>query len=332
MSNEAASAQLSSTRTHDIYPVVPDLAPEGDSGLPTPIRTLLFDRSDAEPDGHSKTSTFAVLDAAKLLGLPEILASSGLPHACLFRDPALEDYGDTAPWLVELEEDHRLTRDLVTQSDAQWHLWGRDAGIFMRGAFTLADLRSHLRKFTKVRDDTGAWFFFRFWEPKSAEAYFSYLCDRPEKAALWFPERLKALSFHVPVFQENAFLTIHAESHQDGMNPSKPFVFGPEEMQLLRMQQVTDFEQRLGQHLNGQSGGFADLTEAEKTTKIRELSAMAGSYEFTREQAVANFALAAVLCGQHPANVDELKNILKDRKLGQIKRSEELLMRVRNMS
>ncbi|MBL3597810.1 DUF4123 domain-containing protein [Rhodovulum sulfidophilum] len=110
--------------------------------------------------------TYAVLDAAKVHGLPEMLETSGLDHACLFQGAAAEDYRDVAPWLVRLEESHRLTRGLFTQSDAPWDMWDREPGIFLRSAASLDALRKHLRKFTKVRDEDGKWYYARFWEPR----------------------------------------------------------------------------------------------------------------------------------------------------------------------
>lgn len=54
--------------------------------------------------------TFALLDGALIEGLQERLEDSDLPHVCLFQGRALEDWGHVAPWLVELQPQHDLTR------------------------------------------------------------------------------------------------------------------------------------------------------------------------------------------------------------------------------
>ncbi|WP_179381795.1 DUF4123 domain-containing protein [Jannaschia marina] len=114
--------------------------------------------------------TYAVLDAAKLPGLPEMLETSGLDHACLFQGAAAEELRDVAPYLVRLEEGHRFTRGLFTQGEGPGDMWDRESGIFLRSQGSLNDLRKHLRKFTKLQDGEGKWFYFRFWEHHVQEA------------------------------------------------------------------------------------------------------------------------------------------------------------------
>ena len=95
-----------------------------------------------------------------------MLEASGLDHTCLFQGAAAEDLRDVAPWLVRLEEGHRLTRGLFAHGNAPWDMWDREPGIFLRSTATLAALRKHLRKFTKVQDEDGMWYYARFWEPR----------------------------------------------------------------------------------------------------------------------------------------------------------------------
>ena len=44
--------------------------------------------------------TYAILDAAKAPGLPELLAASELEHRCLFKGDTYEELKDVAPWIV----------------------------------------------------------------------------------------------------------------------------------------------------------------------------------------------------------------------------------------
>ncbi len=119
------------------------------------------------------TGTYAILDAAKVVNLPELLESSGLEHRCLFKGKAFEELKDAAPWIVRLEESNGLTRNLFTQGDAPWHLWSAEPGIYIRSRAPLDDIWRHLRKFTKLRDSAGRWVYFRFWEPDTIQAYLS---------------------------------------------------------------------------------------------------------------------------------------------------------------
>lgn len=129
--------------------------------------------------------SYALLDAARAPGLPELLETSRLEHLCLFRG-ARDQVGQAAPWLVRLEPDHKLTRNLLRASDRPWHLWGKDCGIFLRSDASLSQLVSHFRRFTRVRDHRNRWVFFRFWDPLVAATFFSGIAGDPERIARFF--------------------------------------------------------------------------------------------------------------------------------------------------
>ncbi|EPX80608.1 DUF4123 domain-containing protein [Litoreibacter arenae] len=143
--------------------------------VPDVLYDLLFGQpkqteSELEPVRGNATKasplyTHAILDATKVSNLPELLAASGLEHRCLFKGEAYEDMKDVAPWIVRLEDGHGFTCSLFTCSDAPWHLWNSAPGIYFRSSGKLDELWGHFRKFTKVQDDDGKWFYFRFWEP-----------------------------------------------------------------------------------------------------------------------------------------------------------------------
>lgn len=108
--------------------------------------------------------TYAILEAAKIINLPELLADSGLDHRCLFKGDAYDELKDVAPWIVRLEEGNRFARKLFTKSDAPRHLWGAEQALYLRSRAALEQLWRHFRKLTRVRNEAGKWFYFRFWE------------------------------------------------------------------------------------------------------------------------------------------------------------------------
>ncbi len=138
--------------------------------VPPALREALFGQPEStEGRATRPLHTYAVLDAAKVLGLPDMLETSGLEHACLFAGDAADELRDVAPWLVRLEEGDPFTRGLFTRGDAPWQMWDSEPGIFLRSQGSLDDLRKHLRKFTKVRARNEKWYYFRFWEPMCLE-------------------------------------------------------------------------------------------------------------------------------------------------------------------
>ena len=126
----------------------------------------LSDQGVAGPYGY------AILDAALIPNLPEMLEASGLPHRCLFRIDEAPELAATAPWLVALQGEGRLLRGLFTRGKAPQHLWDRHAAIFLTSHAGLSDLWQMLRRFTRVRDERGRWYYWRFWD---ARALYSFL-------------------------------------------------------------------------------------------------------------------------------------------------------------
>ncbi|NSX56065.1 DUF4123 domain-containing protein [Parasulfitobacter algicola] len=155
--------------------------------VPDALQNSLFGQTDPDRPLH----TYAILDAAKVTNLPELLSTSKLEHRCLFKGQAADDLKNVAPWVVKLEADNTFTRHLFTHDpvdDVPWYLWDKEAGIYIRSTATLDQLRAHFRKFTKVQDDAKKWFYFRFWEPSVLISYFKdRMIDSDKIDALFKP-------------------------------------------------------------------------------------------------------------------------------------------------
>ena len=183
-----------------IEPLTAQFGIEAPKVVPTALYEVLFGQleptqSELGPNGNSQAEapplqTYAVLDAAKIPGLPELLAASGLKNSCLFQGDTFDELKDVAPWLVHLKEENSLTRNLFTRSGAQWHLWDKEANVVLRSFASLNVLRSHLRRFTRVQTAQGASLYMRFWEPKWTVPLIGGL---PDPDATRFFEHITAL-------------------------------------------------------------------------------------------------------------------------------------------
>ncbi|WP_339108535.1 DUF4123 domain-containing protein [Thioclava sp. GXIMD4216] len=111
--------------------------------------------------------TYAILDAAKApYLLTGLLDQADLMFQSLFQGSAAEELEECAPYLVELQKGHDFTRHLMTRLDDGVGLWDQELGIYVRSRASFDDLRRHFRKFTRLQDYHGQWFYFRFWEPE----------------------------------------------------------------------------------------------------------------------------------------------------------------------
>nr|WP_281356659.1 DUF4123 domain-containing protein [Sulfitobacter algicola] len=129
------------------------------------------------------------MDASKMMGMAEVLGNSGLQHKCLFKGQAYDDLRDVAPWIVRLAEDNSFTRHLFTHDpddDVPWYLWAKRPGLYIRSTASLDQLWQHFRKFTRLQNEAGKWFYFRFWEPGPMVDYFTDMAADKGRVARWF--------------------------------------------------------------------------------------------------------------------------------------------------
>lgn len=155
---------------------VPDALHDALFGQPLPTAAEIEAAGD-DPNAVSPMQAYAILDAAKLTNLPDLLERSGLEHGRLFKGAAYDEFKNVAPWIVRLEDGIGFTRSLFTRSDAHWHLWDKESGIYARSRGSLDDMWKHFRRFNKVQNEDGKWFYFRFWEPTFVEASLAILND-----------------------------------------------------------------------------------------------------------------------------------------------------------
>ncbi|RCK51700.1 hypothetical protein TH25_08465 [Thalassospira profundimaris] len=144
---------------------VPDALMEPIFGQPEP--------TEAENAQYAGTKTvpslktYAILDSAKIpYILTSLLESSDLRYQSLFQGKTQEELEEHAPYLVELKPESGFTKQLFTGLKGVNGLWEKELGIFIRSRTNFDDIRRHFRKFTRVQDKDGKWFYFRFWEAK----------------------------------------------------------------------------------------------------------------------------------------------------------------------
>jgi hypothetical protein len=121
---------------------------------------------------------YALIDAAGVPNLARRLDRERIPSRCLFSNEVAEELGDVAPYLVRLPPDAKFTRDLFTQTQDQneSHYYRSDAAILLLSDAGLDAVWSHLRKYTRMVDDFGKSFYFRFWDP----SFRHFVVDSPE--------------------------------------------------------------------------------------------------------------------------------------------------------
>jgi hypothetical protein len=149
---------------------------------------------------------YALLDAARDPRVYTLVSGSGLPFACLYDGALPQELAEVAPYLVRLRRERPFTARLMSEG------WGESWGCFVSAALELPELRKHLRRFLRVKQEDGKTLVFRYYDPRVLRAYLP-TCTPEElttffgpitrfvaeeeggKAALAFEKAGEALSF-----------------------------------------------------------------------------------------------------------------------------------------
>lgn len=107
---------------------------------------------------------FAVVDAAVVPNLPELIETSECVAQSLFSGQTAQELAANGPWLVALAPGDAFTRMLLTTSAAPWHLAGCGGFVLLRSTAGFKALRRHLRSVVSACDTTGRKLYFRFWQ------------------------------------------------------------------------------------------------------------------------------------------------------------------------
>lgn len=147
-------------------------------------RTVEFTPNSAGPpdklgwlfDGSLGKNCFAILDAATIPNLPDLLSTSDQQFDCLFTGKAREDLSNVAPWILRLNPASRFAQRLWIQGNASWQMGGKFRGLLLSSDDDLAQVIRHFRRLTRVRRaDADEWMYFRFYDPHTIAAIAPHL-------------------------------------------------------------------------------------------------------------------------------------------------------------
>ncbi|MFT6451410.1 MAG: hypothetical protein ACJA06_000894 [Halocynthiibacter sp.] len=293
---------------------VPDMLRDTVLGQPQPTK-IESQRTDEDAPQMSPAGTYAILDAAKIKNLPELLETSGLEHRCLFKGDAFDELKDVAPWIVRLENGNRFTRNLFTCSDAPWHLWDDQPGIYLRSHGTLNEMWGHFRKFTRVQDENGKWIYFRFWESGSLLELLQSWRDNSGKLASFFAASQPHSVLNVICLDhiDRSASVVALSDHTDRIGSNVQFSLNAADRHVLSSWRETRFDRMLLLELGGKYPDFARRPQASREAWLQSVIEAAERVEIKLEGALADFAHAAHLLGANPATHGETVHIVADK-------------------
>lgn len=271
--------------------------------------------------------TYAILDAAKVFGLADLLEVSGLACRCLFKGDSASQYRDVAPYLVELKEGNSFTTTLFTylpdraENMTSVHMWHKEPGIYVRSRASFDEIWKHFRKFTRIQDEDDKWYFFRFWEPDVLKTYLRANASNVAVLHRFAGHPTCPLSFLV-VRERDCWRATVRMGDADENNPA-PIRFTPVDQQSLAAMRWRRFQENLMLHVKQdypeQYTGLGENLLLEWSNEGRERG-------FRIEKANYNWLITQILCYGQGQTVDDLISRIPGwGVLSELDRSYELL-------
>lgn len=125
-------------------------------------------------------SVWMILDGARDRRIYSDLMNSHLVYSCLYSGTLPYEIEVAAPYLVQLEQGDKSTRDLIERA------WGQAWGVFLRTDIRMDRLRRHLRTMLLVRTWRGERLIFRYYDPRVLRVYLP-TCTQEELKTVFGP-------------------------------------------------------------------------------------------------------------------------------------------------
>lgn len=106
-----------------------------------------------------------IVDGARDRSVYGTLLDSYLDYSCLYHGDIPPELEIAAPYLVQLEYDDSYSTKLLQRA------WGDSWGILLKCDSGVDTLRRHLRTLLTVRDQTGNFLLFRYYDPRVLRIY-----------------------------------------------------------------------------------------------------------------------------------------------------------------
>lgn len=300
----------------DLAPLDAQFAIAAPKTVPDALAPALFGQPTPSPEQHAPTNLhcYAVLDAARIPALPELLEASELEHRCLFKGEAYADYKDVAPWLVRLEPQSKFTRNLFTRTEADLHVWDAEPGIFIRSHAPLKDLWRHLRKFTKLQDEAGKWFYFRFWEPRVCIAFTQALATGASEKLVW-RRLVQAAPVHCVIALDTEAGAAHLFENPPDIAPDPRNaipVLTREDRAIMVAMRIERFDREAMALFSAEFSEFAKLAPPEQTQWYHSMLSRSERDGIRLEPALLNYGRAELTIkrdlSEHPSTWDFIKD------------------------
>lgn len=295
------------------------------------LKSVLFPSAKEETSGK-QLNTYFLLDAAQVTavdGVFSLAKADELGVKPLLSGEPLKGLKNYAPYLInltltadQLESDEipAFHKDLLNQ------YWGKNCGIFLHSYADLDILARHCKKFIKLKDDDDRWYFFRYYDPRVAKDYFSWMATDKARVAKWFGVK-QGLALIKGIVMEanqgNDFLTIGLQNCQQ-LNVQSSIQLSTIERSWMKQSRWTGIKNAIYEDLKTELAEDPYAISQLSRDLIETWCEEALRLGYTTERAIYDFAFSQTLAHHFDLNLSEVNQYLAAKDDADLEKAKEL--------
>lgn len=201
--------------------------------------------------------------------------------------------------------------------------WGKNTGILLHSSESIDKVVFHLKKFIKIQNNQGQWFFFRFFDPRTMNHYLQSIQRWPQRVAKWYGANTDNELIQTFFCEAQSGTHVHAyqilSDHQ--LNHTGKVELTDAEFQFFQDYQWQHNKQLIEQELRQD---FPSETQQLPSHQINDWCEQATQKHYTSPRAIYDYCYSALMAQTHGFDLSEVEQYLAEQNNSHLEKSKLL--------
>lgn len=250
-----------------------------------------------------------------------------IDQQCLYTGQLAQELKQHAPYLIDLtlsakqladdDEVPKFHRDFF-----QKH-WGENTGIIFQSETAIDKIHFHLKKFIKIQDEDGKWFYFRFFDPRVMNHYLDSIQRWPQRIAKWYGIAKGTPLINQIVCEQNNGLSVNVYRPFDTtkLDHSGNVKLTSQEFKFFQDYQWTQTKKLISSEI---TNDFPDETKSLDTNQIETWCEEGLSKGYVTPRALYDYTYSVLMARTHNFDLNDIEQYLSEQSTSHLEQSKLL--------
>lgn len=251
---------------------------------------------------------------------------------CLYSGQLAQDLKQYAPYLIDMT----LSSEQLNDDDniPKFHRnffekhWGENTGIILQSEQTIDDLHFHLKKFIKIQDENGKWFYFRFFDPRVMNHYLESIQRWPQRVAKWYRIAKGTPLINQIICEHNNGLGVNAYRplNTEKLNHNGNFQLTSQEFKFFQNYHWSTTKKAVSLEI---TQDFPTETQSLDKDQIDHWCEEGATKGYKKPRALYDYLYSALMARTHNFDLNEIEQYLSEQPTHNLEQSKLLLNSVK---